>query len=418
MAPYRRKDGDSYYLDVRWRGYPRIRMSTGTTLKARAVAMERTLYALKAAGRADILGMVADGRLRLADVYEAWTNDRCALEHAAARAESPNLGALFDEWYLWLGSPAGISPHTHRRIALQTIRRYKSSWASFLLLLPKGRDSTLTDITRGFVADFRISRVRAVGGRKRVDRPADPLSGATLNRDLAALGSFLSWVRDVKGLEVKRPPIPREKESRGRERWLSSDELAAFERECPAEWWPFFATLFYTGARVGEGQGLRGGDVLMHSKRVSINEDERRVKTSESVRDVPIAKELEQPLAAHLARVKPGPGDLVFPGAFQNSGRLRRVWDRVCERAGIQAATPRDSRHTFGVHAAMAGIPLVRLQKLMGHMSPVMTMRYMKHAPEAYLDEDGALIAAHMNGVGDREADARADAARASLSVA
>lgn len=49
--------------------------------------------------------------------------------------------------------------------------------------------------------------------------------------------------------------VPRERESRGRERWLSSEELARFQTECAPHWWPFFAMLFYTGARLGEAQG-------------------------------------------------------------------------------------------------------------------------------------------------------------------
>jgi hypothetical protein len=38
----------------------------------------------------------------------------------------------------------------------------------------------------------------------------------------------------------------------------------------------------------------------------------------------------------------------------------------------------------------------------LGHASATMTLRYMKHAPEAYLDEDMATIAAH-DGQGNRE---------------
>jgi len=67
-----------------------------------------------------------------------------------------------------------------------------------------------------------------------------------MNRDLAALGAFLTWVRDVEGLAVERFRLPRERESRGRERWLSAEELARFKAHCPADWWPFYATLFYT----------------------------------------------------------------------------------------------------------------------------------------------------------------------------
>ena len=73
---------------------------------------------------------------------------------------------------------------------------------------------------------------------------------------------------------------------------------------------------------------------------------------------------------------------------------------------------PHDARHTFAVHAAQADVPIVCLQKLLGHATAVMTMRYMKHAPEAYLDQDAAATARHLAGAGDGESAARATAAR------
>jgi len=199
----------------------------------------------------------------------------------------------------------------------------------------------------------------------------------------------------------------------------AGDTLApSWHSACPADWWPFFALLFYTGARMGGAQGLRGGDVLMHAKRIVIHEAPRRVKTREAVRDLPIAPALERALAGHLARVAPGPDDLVFPGVMQDYGAVRRTWRAVCSGAAIAGATPHDARHTFAVHAAQAGIPIVRLQQLVGHADPTMTLRYMRHAPEAYLDQDASAIAAHMTGAGDREAEARAAAARAGIKQA
>jgi broad specificity phosphatase PhoE len=47
-----------------------------------------------------------------------------------------------------------------------------------------------------------------------------------------------------------------------------------------------------------------------------------------------------------------------------------------------------------------------------------MTLRYMKHAPEAYLDEDAASIARHMGGEGDEEIAARVEGARRALKKA
>jgi len=54
----------------------------------------------------------------------------------------------------------------------------------------------------------------------------------------------------------------------------------------------------------------------------------------------------------------------------------------------------------------MAGLPLARLQKILGHRTPAMTMRYARHAPEAYFAEDAARLAASLSGTTDREADA------------
>lgn len=154
-----------------------------------------------------------------------------------------------------------------------------------------------------------------------------------------------------------------------------------------------------------------GADVLLHAKQVTVHEADRRVKSPHAVRDLPIAVPLERALGRQLARVAAGPADLVFPDA-QVYEVVRRVWDATCRAAELSGATPHDARHTFGVHAAQDGVPIVRLQKLMGHATPQMTMRYMRHAPESYPDHDGALIADHVAGHTDREVEARAQAAR------
>jgi hypothetical protein len=62
--------------------------------------------------------------------------------------------------------------------------------------------------------------------------------------------------------------------------------------------------------------------------------------------------------------------------------------------------------------------PIVRLQKLLGHASPHMTLRYMKHAPESDFQEDVAKVAASLSGERNREADAQAVLARTGLKPA
>jgi hypothetical protein len=52
------------------------------------------------------------------------------------------------------------------------------------------------------------------------------------------------------------------------------------------------------------------------------------------------------------------------------------------------------------------GSPLPRLQKILGHATPAMTLRYTRHAPEAFFAGDAAAIEASLSGKTDREADA------------
>ena len=411
---YRR--GKVYYVEFSWRPWGRHKLSTATSNKVRAQDIERMLRRFRSEAR-HFIGLLVERKVQLPELYDAWTANPEALEAVRVRAESPKLGGLVEKWVEHCLSPAGISPRTKRRYTSRTVERYRVSWEGLFAVLPKGRDSTLPDLTRGFVIDYRRSRKRATGGRQRKNAPGKPLAGSTLNRDLAALGAFMTWARDVRGLVFERPKLPREREPAGNERWLTPDELRAFELHCAPEWWPFFAVLFYAGLRLSEAQGLRGGDVQLGTQRISINERHRRLKTASAVRDVPLDERLERALAGHLARVKPGQTELVFPGDFEEYGKVRRAWAATCKAADIKVATPHAARHTFGVNGAMGGVPIVRLQKLMGHATRQMTLRYMRHAPEAFITEDGKAIIDSVTGV-DAEGEARADAARKGMRTA
>jgi integrase len=100
-----------------------------------------------------------------------------------------------------------------------------------------------------------------------------------------------------------------------------------------------------------------------------------------------------------------GPADPVFAHPF-TYGQAQKVFNRGCDLAELHDVRVHDLRHTFAVHAIQAGLPLPRLQKLLGHATPAMTMRYARHAPEAYFAEDAARIGASLSGAVDREADA------------
>jgi Phage integrase family/Phage integrase, N-terminal SAM-like domain len=270
------------------------------------VAIERTLFALRGNGRRDILEMLADGRLHLVDVHESYLRDPAALEQQVQAVASPILGPLVDDWLDWLRSPGVLSPKTRRPYAPSTVERYSASWSCLLAVLPRGRAAILNDLTRGFVADYRVSRKR------------EGCEGATINRDLCALSAFFTWLEEERELEVTRPHYRHEEESAGRERWLSADELRGLLKALPTQWRPFFALMAYTGLRLGEVIGKRGapalrwGDVRLSERRLTVQGRTRRLKTSNSARDVPIPDVLVQMLAAHRVTT-PGCSPIPLP---------------------------------------------------------------------------------------------------------
>jgi integrase len=163
-----------------------------------------------------------------------------------------------------------LSPKTRRPYAASTVERYAASWTRLLAVLPRGREATLNDLTRVFVADYRVSRKR------------DGCEGATINRDLCALSAFFTWLEEEREVEVTRPHYRHEEESAGRERWLSADELRGLLEALPAPWRPFFALMAYTGLRLGEVIGKRGapalrwGDVRLSERRLTVQSRTRR----------------------------------------------------------------------------------------------------------------------------------------------
>jgi integrase len=257
-------------------------------------------------------------------------------------------------------------------------------------------------LSQSFVADFRTRR-RAGGA-----------SGPTINRNLTALSAFLGWTERERGLRVPRPRLPHEREHPGRDRWLSADELRALQEACVAPWWPLFALLAYTGLRVGEAQTLPWSAIRLAERRIAVGRGQR-VKTEASVRDVPIPQPLAELLAAHRLRVSAGPVDLVFPPPLSSYQRAQRAFQAACRRAGLHGMRLHDLRHTSGVHCARAGVPLARIQRLMGHATLAMTLRYLQHCPESEFAQDAARVAESLGGARDAEAQAAAELLRGGL---
>ncbi|HCE6453184.1 tyrosine-type recombinase/integrase [Pseudomonas aeruginosa] len=152
--------------------------------------------------------------------------------------------------------------------------------------------------------------------------------------------------------------------------FLSLDQVAQLLEECKASTnnhtYPVALLCLATGARWEEAESLTRGAV--HGGKVHYH----RTKNRQS-RSVPIPDELER---------------LIFKVGMPGSDRLfmscRAAFRCAYQRCGFQ--TPGQMthilRHTFASHYMMGGGDILTLQRILGHSSITMTMRYAHLSPE------------------------------------
>jgi integrase len=232
------------------------------------------------------------------------------------------------------------------------------------------------------------------------------LSKKTIANHLTLLVTMLNLALDL-GWMTKVPRIrkPRVRLISADYSYLRTDEeIARFLRAAAPEGedvFALYATAIYTGARAGELAALRWEDVDFDQRLITIQRSFDGPTKADDVRYVPLLDALLPILRAWRLR---HPGSLVFAnrdGAMlQPSGR---IFQEVLHRVLVAGTFPRiqrtgkerryihfhDLRHTFASHWMMKGGDLFKLQKILGHKSVQMTMRYAHLQPTAFRDDYG-----------------------------
>jgi site-specific recombinase XerD len=151
------------------------------------------------------------------------------------------------------------------------------------------------------------------------------------------------------------------------------------------------------GLRAGEVRSLRLADVDMGLGRVRV------IGKGGRERIVPVDPAFFVECAAYLRDERP-PG-CTTPECFvvlrgPTRGRamteagLRKMFRVHRDRSGATRVRPHRLRHTYGTELAAAGIDLLVLRELMGHVSPETTARYVHLSPEGLAAEFAAARAA------------------------
>ena len=169
-------------------------------------------------------------------------------------------------------------------------------------------------------------------------------------------------------------------DARGR-KYLTRDERERFLAAVRAHPKPavqtLARTLAMTGCRVSEALAIRACDVDLDAAEILLETLKRR---REHWRAVPVPEDLVHSLdLVHRVRA----------AQASTRGRTRTLWDisrqaahrqvtAIMNTAGIAGpqATPRGLRHSYGVAAVQAGVPLTTIAAVLGHADVSTTAIY------------------------------------------
>ena len=159
-----------------------------------------------------------------------------------------------------------------------------------------------------------------------------------------------------------------------------------------------YLTAIFTGMRAGELAALTWSKVDFANQLITVAHSFDGPTKSGRVRYVPILDPLKHALRDHKVRM--GGNALVFPNTVgKMHGPSACIFQEVLHRVLRAAGFPKskdlrgrnrhyirfhDLRHTFASYWMRAGGDMFKLQKILGHASPQMTMRYAHLSPDVY----------------------------------
>mgnify|MGYP000929368522 CR=1 FL=1 len=214
-------------------------------------------------------------------------------------------------------------------------------------------------------------------------------SGATVNRYMAALGKCLSvCVKEYRWMESSpMPHIEKQDESKGRVRFLSTEERDALLTACKASsnpyLYPVVVLALSTGMRQGEIMNLTWDDVDFERHHITLHD----TKNGER-RAVHLAgKALELLKGLKQQQIRRIDSNLVFPGQQvfnRGPASLRTAWLFALKKSGIQDFKFHDLRHSAASYLAMGGASLLDIAAILGHKTLSMVKRY-SHLSDSHI---------------------------------
>lgn len=192
---------------------------------------------------------------------------------------------------------------------------------------------------------------------------------------------------EVVGREISRFELPNLKVPSKVPELLSREEVFAIINACHSPKYRTMMLVAYgTGIRLSEITHLRVTDI--HGDRQVL-----RIEQGKGNKDryVLLNDSLLSMLRDYWRVYRPS-GPLFFgrdPGEEISTGSLQKVFRRTVAKSGIsQQVGIHSFRHAFATHSLEAGMPLAKLQQLLGHKQISTTLRYIHWLPR-YKEQPG-----------------------------
>ncbi len=212
----------------------------------------------------------------------------------------------------------------------------------------------------------------------------------TVRNLLVLYQSILSYAQEL-GWLLTVPRVHKPKLVETEYQWLRASAHVEKLLEAAMEETPgvmeTYAVAFYTGMRAGEILGLHWDDIDLDTRLITVARSYAEATKNGRIRYVPILDPLVPVLEAWRKRCPSKV--LVFPtstGTMQlpSCRVLQEIYHACLKRAELPRIRFHDARHTFASHWVMRGGDIFKLQRILGHQTIQMTMRYAHLAPNAF----------------------------------
>ena len=257
-----------------------------------------------------------------------------------------------------------LNEHVRKQMSQRSFNGYTKN------LLPFFYGYTLAEITPKRIVAYKAKRY------------ADGVAPATINRELACMKkAFNLAIREWEW--CRKNPVARvsmEQERNRRDRWLSTGEEERLL--LAARPWLKDIILFAlnTGMRMGEILGLTWVGVDLFRRIVTVFKSKNGER-----RSIPLNQTALE-LLMHKYGSRLVDTELVFPSEAQtrlNASNISRSLNLALEKAKMTDFHFHELRHTCATRMVQGGVDLYKVQRLLGHKSPIMTQRYAHHYPES-----------------------------------